>query len=210
MKKIKLLALLAICLLSGCYSTQKLTSWTVKNPPSQLMDKVLVVGIMEDKEERTRTEETILRELQLQGISASSSTDLLGITGFNTATGEEISNLLEKSGHTAVMLVSFINKEKELRAASYYGRPHYPGSHRYYRRYWTLYDTMYTPGYYNASFDYLLEVEIYTVNDSDELVYCAQKRISDPGDIPSLAGNFSKSIISELRTQGLLPLYAEK
>ncbi|MCD8193873.1 MAG: hypothetical protein LUD74_04875, partial [Tannerellaceae bacterium] len=187
-----------------------LTSWTVKNPPAYVMDKVLVVGIMEDKEACRRTEEAIIHELEIQGITASSSTDILGTTSFNRATGEEISTLLASSGYTSVMLVSFINKEKELRSAGYYGRPHYPGSHRYYRRYWTLYDTLYTPGYYNASFDYLLEVEIYTVNDSDELVYCAQKRISAPKETPSLAGNFSKSIIAELRTKGLLPLYAEK
>ncbi|MCC8143887.1 MAG: hypothetical protein LUD02_01385 [Tannerellaceae bacterium] len=132
------------------------------------------------------------------------------MTGFHTATGKELSSWLETSGYTAVMLVSFINKEKELRAASYYGRPHYQGSHRYYRRYWTLYDTLYTPGYYNASFDYLLEVEIYTANDSDELVYCAQKRTSVSENLPALAGSFSKSILSELRNKGLLPLYAEK
>ncbi|MCC8143888.1 MAG: hypothetical protein LUD02_01390 [Tannerellaceae bacterium] len=61
MKKLKFAACLLACLFSGCYSTQKLTSWSIQHPPSQLMSKVLVVGITEDKEERIETEEAIAR-----------------------------------------------------------------------------------------------------------------------------------------------------
>ncbi|MCC8143270.1 MAG: hypothetical protein LUD02_07500 [Tannerellaceae bacterium] len=206
MKKIILIPIVVILILTGCTTTQLTSSWSVKNPPSNLMNKVLVVGVMADREEREKTEDAMVGELRKYGINASSAFELFGPKGFGDATEEQIAGQLRGSDYTSVMIVSLINKDKELRyvPGTYYGRPYYYGSRRYYRRYWTLYDNVYTPGYYTTTTNYVLEAEIYTVSDDDQLVYSAQTKTTDPNNASALAESFSKTIVSELRTKGLV------
>jgi len=177
-KNIMLLPALLLLILAGCNTTQVTSSWSLPNAPVNVMQKVLVVGVMSDREERVKTEEAMVSELRKAGINAGSAFQLFGPKGFNGTTEEEISNQLDGSDYTSVMIVSLINKDKELRyvPGTYYSRPYYNpyyGGRRYYRRYWALYDNMYTPGYYTTTTNYVLEAEIYTVNDDDQLVYSA-------------------------------------
>ncbi|MCD7938012.1 MAG: hypothetical protein LUG98_14235 [Tannerellaceae bacterium] len=208
MKKIIILfPVLLVLIFTGCGTSTKLTSsWSVNNPPADLMNKVLVVGVMADREERVKTEQAMVSELKKYGINANSAFDLFGPRGFNGVEEEEIASRLRGSDYTSVMIVSLINKDKELRyvPGTYYNRPYYYGSSRYYRRYWTLYDNVYTPGYYTTTTNYVLEAEIYTVNDDDELIYSAQTRTTDPANASSLAESFSETIVNELRTKRLV------
>jgi len=170
------------------------------------MNKVLVVGVLADREEREKTEDAMVNELRRYGINAGSAFEMFGPKGFAGLEEEEISRQLRGSDYTSVMIVSLINKDKEVRyvPGTYYSRPYYYGSRRYYRRYWALYDDVYTPGYYTTTTNYVLEAEIYTVNDDDELIYSAQTRTTDPNNASDLAESFSKTIVSELRTKGLV------
>ncbi len=207
MKKIILFPIVVLLILTGCSTTTQLTSsWSVKNPPSNLMNKVLVVGVLADREEREKTEDAMVNELRRYGINAGSAFEMFGPKGFAGLEEEEISRQLRGSDYTSVMIVSLINKDKEVRyvPGTYYSRPYYYGSRRYYRRYWALYDDVYTPGYYTTTTNYVLEAEIYTVNDDDELIYSAQTRTTDPNNASDLAESFSKTIVSELRTKGLV------
>ncbi|MCD8041899.1 MAG: hypothetical protein LUH10_02430 [Tannerellaceae bacterium] len=206
MKKILVLPVLLILVITGCNSTKLTSSWSIPNPPANLMQKVLVVGIMADREERVKTEQAMVSELRKYGINAGSAFDMLGPRGFRGATEDEIVRQLEGSEYTAVMIVSLINKDKELRyvPGTYYNYPYYYSSPRYYRRYWALYDNVYRPGYYTTTTNYVLEAEIYTVNDDDELVYSAQTRTTDPANASSLAESFATTIVSELRDKRLV------
>ncbi|MCD7936429.1 MAG: hypothetical protein LUG98_06175, partial [Tannerellaceae bacterium] len=195
-----------VLVLTGCNTTKLTSSWSVSNPPADLMQKVLVVGVMVDREERVKTEQAMVAELGQYGINASSAFQLLGPQGFRGSTEEEIAGQLRGSDYTSVMIVSLINKDKDIRyvPGTYYSTPYYYGSRRYYRRYWSLYDTMYTPGYYTTTTNYVLQAEIYTVNNDDELIYSAQTSTTDPGSASSLAKSFSETIVKELRTKGLV------
>ncbi len=206
MKKIIIFPILLILVMTGCNSTRLASSWSVSNPPADLMNKVLVVGIMADREERVKTEQAMVNELRQFGINAGSAFDMFGPRGFNGVSEEEIAERLRGSDFTSVMIVSLVDKNKELRyvPGNYYSTPYYYGSMRYYRRYWYLYDNVYTPGYYTTSTRYTLQAEIYTVNDHDELVYSAQTKTTDPRNASSLAKDFSETIVKELRSKGLV------
>jgi len=208
MKKI-LFLFVCIVVFTSCNTTKITSSWSVRNPPSDIMNKVLVVAVMVDREGKDRTEHAMVEELKKYGIDAYSALDMFGPKSFNASNEEEIATRLRGSQFTSVMIVSLVNKEKNLRyvpgSYSYYGSPYYYGSRRYYRRYWALYDQVYTPGYYTTSTNYVLEADIYTVNDDDELIYSPQTRSTDPGSAHSLAESFSKTIVTELREKGLVP-----
>lgn len=206
MKQILYVPLFLLFVLAGCNTTKITSSWSVNNPPTDIMNKVLVVAIMQDREERDKTEQEMVSELKKYGIDASSAYDLFGPRGFRNATEEEVTQQLRGSQYTSVMIVSLIDKQMQLNyvPGTYYGRPYYWGSRRYYRRYWALSDHMYTPGYYTTSTNYVLQAEIYTVNDDDELIYSAQTKSVDPSNAHTLADSFAKTIVTELRTKGLV------
>ncbi|MCD7915274.1 MAG: hypothetical protein LUG96_08485 [Tannerellaceae bacterium] len=208
-KNIIIFPVFLLLVLAGCNTTQVTSSWSIPNISPAVMEKVLVVGIMADREERVKTEEAMVNQLRQNGINASSAFDLFGPKGFSGTTEEEITRQLRGSDYTSVMIVSLVNKDKELTyvPGTYYARPYYSpyyGARRYYRRYWALYDNMYTPGYYTTTTDYVLEAEIYTVNDDDQLIYSAQTKTTDPANASSLAESFAKTIVSELRSKGLV------
>lgn len=197
---------LLIVLTTSCHSIQVLSSWSLDPPPEGVLNKVLVLGIMSNRVERENIEVSMMNELQKAGISAATATNLFGPKGFKGLTEEQITIKLKGSAFTSVMIVSLVDKEKEKSyiPGSSYASPRVVGYSRYYRRYIVSYDRMYTPGYYKTNTNYVLEADIYTVNDDDALVYSAQTKSYDPHDSKSLADNFARSIVNELKIKGLI------
>lgn len=204
--KATILALFAMFLATSCSSTKVLSSWSLDSPPQGVMVKTLVVGVMQNREDRDNLEREMVNELALTGVNAKTSTSVFGPKGFQGLKEEEIANKLRGSEYTSVMIISLIEKEKE---PSYnygymYASPYIMGYSRYYRRYIVAYDRIYMPGYYMTSTNYVLEADLYTVNDDDELVYSAQTKSYDPSNSKALAESFAKLIVSELKTKRII------
>lgn len=207
-RTMKLFAAFTIALFSiaSCSSTEVLSSWSLSSPPADVMDKVIVLSVMQDMQQKNYIEQAMVSELNKAGVNASAATSLFGPKGFNGLSEDQVANKLKGSNFTSVMIVSLINKERESRyvPGTRYSSPRIVGYSRYYRRYLVIYDEMYTPGYYTTNTNYVLEADIYTVNDDDELVYSAQTRSYDPESVKSLAESFSKAIVEELKTKGII------
>ncbi|MCC8094742.1 MAG: hypothetical protein LIP05_04900 [Tannerellaceae bacterium] len=126
-KNIIIFPVFLLLVLAGCNTTQVTSSWSIPNISPAVMEKVLVVGIMADREERVKTEEAMVNQLRQNGINASSAFDLFGPKGFSGTTEEEITRQLRGSDYTSVMIVSLVNKDKELTyvPGTYYARPYY-------------------------------------------------------------------------------------
>lgn len=206
-KLFPLFALSVILFLSACSSTKVISSWSIEPASPEVMKKVLVVGIMNDRESRDNLEISMANELnKTNKVQAVTSISLFGPKQFAGLTEEEITDKLKGSDFTSVMIISLLEKEKEkdYTPGYYYYTPRVYGYNRYYRRYLYVYDEMYTPGYYTTSTKYVMQADVYTVNDDDELVYSAQTRSSDPKSVKSLAESFSDSIVKELKEKGLI------
>jgi len=208
MKRLSILATLLIMIMiaESCSTTKVISSWSLNNPPDGAMEKVLVLGVMRNRENRDVIEQTMVNELGKSGIVSSTATGVFGPKGFQGLTEEEITGKLKGSEFTSVMIVAILDKEREndYTPGSRYATPRVVGYNRYYRRYLVVYDYMYTPGYYTTSTNYILEADIYSVND-DELIYSAQTRSYDPNSSKDLAESFTKSIITELKEKGIVP-----
>lgn len=193
-------------LLGSCASTKVISSWSLETVPSGTMKKVLVLAVMNNRQNKEVIERTMADELNKVGIIANTATNEFSPKGFSGLTEEQITEKLRGSDYSSVMIISLQDKETEdnYTPGSYYSTPRIVGYSRYYRRYLVVYDQMYTPGYYTVSTNYILEADIYTVNDGDELIYSAQTKSYDPNSVSSLAQSFSKSIIKELQEKSII------
>lgn len=204
--KTTILALFAMFLATSCSSTKVLSSWSLDSPPQGVMSKTLVLGVMQNRGDRDNIENEMVSELTKAGVNAKTSTSVFGPKGFQGLTEEQVAHKLRGSDYTSVMIISLIDKEKEASYSPGYGYafPYIVGYSRYYRRYIVAYDRIYMPGYYRTNTNYVLEADLYTVNDDDELVYSAQTKSYDPGDSKSLAESFAKLIVSELKAKRII------
>lgn len=144
--------------------------------------------------------------LSKAGVNAVTATGIFGPKGFRGFSEDQITGKLRGSNFTSVMIVSLIDKEKESNyvPGSLYYTPRIIGYSRYFRRYLVVYDRIYTPGYYTTNTNYVLQADIYTVNDEGELVYSAQTRSYDPASAVSLGESFSRAIVEELKAKGII------
>lgn len=196
-----------VLLLGACStSTKVISSWTPPSVPPGTMQKVLVLAVMNNRENVDAIENTMANELNNAGIMANTATSVFGPRGFTGLTEEQVSENLRGSAYTAVMIVSLQEREQELNhtPGTVSSSPRVVGYSRYYRRYMVVNDRIYNPGYYTSSTNYILQADIFTVNNSDELIYSAQTRSFDPNSASDLAQSFSKSIINELNEKGII------
>lgn len=198
--------LLIILFLSSCQTTHILSSWSSEKPPADVMNKVLILGVMQNRQDNDNIENEMVNEMRLNGIDAVAANNLFGPKRFKGLSEEQITEKLRGSDFTSVMIVFLVDKEKEKNytPGNSYSSPRVVGYSRYYRRYIVRYDHMYTPGYYSTSTNYVLEADLYTVNDDDALIYSAQTKSYDPSDSRDLGLSFAKSIVQEMKLRGLI------
>jgi hypothetical protein len=201
----KLLFVIVIFIAVSCSSTQVISSWSISNPPSNAMKKVLVVGVMANRETKDQIEQAMTAALNKDGVAANTAMSVFGPKSFKDMQESEITSTLKGSDYTSIMLVSLVNKEKQVQyvPGTYYAYP-YASYPLYYRRYWYMHDQMYTPGYYETTTNWVLEADIYTIN-GDELIYSTQTKSYDPENARDLSESFTQSIINELREKKMIP-----
>jgi len=204
---LRLLFALIVFVVASCNSTRIISSWSINNPPAGAMNKVLVIGVMADREARDQIEQAMVNALNRDGIAANTAVTIFGPRRFDNLQESEIIGKLRGSEYTAVMIVSLVNKERDIRyiPGSFYMFPSpHMGISRFHRRYWFVYDQMFIPGRFETTTNWVLEADIFTISD-DQLIYSAQTRSYDPNNARALAESFTRAIVAELRTKGIIP-----
>ena len=104
------------------------------------------------------------------------------------------------------MMVSLIDREKEqtfIQGRTFFA-PRVVGFHWFYRRHIVVYDMMYSPGRFRTNVNYVLEADIFTLDDNDALIYSAQTQHWDPRNSRALGEEFARSIVSDLRAKSII------
>jgi len=200
-----LVALIVVFLTTSCNSTRVLSSWSYPSPPEHAMNKVLVLGIMPRMDDRDNIERAMVNEFTNAGVAANTATSIFGPRGFVGMDEQQITEKLRSTGFTSVMIVSLVDREKEKRfvPGTRYVAPRF-GHSRFYRRYWMMYDMWYSPGYFRTHVNYVLEADIFTIDDNDALIYSAQTEKWDPSNSRALGESFARAIAADLRSNGLI------
>lgn len=206
MKKI-LISTVLIIFFIGC-STSKITnSWKLSNMPVKKYNKIMVIGLIQnnDRDLRGKMENHLVADLAEIGYAGISSLNEYGPKSFENSKEVEVLTKLGNSAVDAVITIVLLDKQKE----KYYipGRVYYSPYTIYQRRFWgyytTIYDRVYTPGYYREDTKYFWESNFYDI-ETKELLYSAQTKSFDPGSAESLAHEYGQIILNDMVKQGVL------
>ena len=198
-----------LLVLVSCSTNTKLTSsWKDDKAPKKRYNKIMVLGIIREKDRslRQELETNFVDNLKSMGYNAVSAMAEYGPKSFERVEEEQVADRLKKSGYDAVITVSLLDKQKEQSytpaTVSYepYTQLYYGRFGRYYT---TIYDRVYTPGYYNTDTKYFLESNLYDISNGD-LVYSGQTKSFDPTSSEALASDNSKRILKDMKEKKIL------
>lgn len=207
MKKIIIAGIIAL-LLIACSSTRITSSWKANNIQYKEYKKVLVLGLINDPDRtiREKMEEHLVGDLKDLGYNAVCSCDEYNPKAFENLKEAEALSRLRNSGIDAVLTVVLLDKEKE----RYYvpGRVYYSPYAIYHNRFWgyytTMYDRVYSPGYYTTDTKYFWESNFYNLDKGPELLYSAQSQSFEPASTQSLSHEYGQLIVKDMAKNNIL------
>ena len=202
MRQFLIIVLVSLMLVS-CNSTSIVSSWKPENSTTVSLNKVLVVGLMGNKERQLRelTERAVAQALSTNGINAVAAIDAMGVPPKDMKMNKEtIDKELKDKGYDGIMIVSLINKDKDVDINS-------PGYYNgwWYGPYWGWGGGMYgyAPPYVSISTKYGVEANLYTVTP-EKLLYSVLTKSYEPDNKVKLSERYAEAIIKDMQKQGLL------
>lgn len=207
MKNKIILAFFFPVLLAACSSSRITSSWTTANATPAKYNKILVLGLIPDQDRSIRgfMEQHFVDDLKGLGYNAVSAMAEFGPKAFENMCEKDAVDKIRNSGADAVITIVLLDKTKE----KYYvpaQRQNLPRA-VYYRRfggyYTTMYDRIYTPGYYVTDTKYFWESNLYGMGTKD-LVYSVQTESFDPASSESLAHEYGKLIVENMVKKNVL------
>ena len=207
MKAIQLAASLFLLFLMSCSSSRITHSWTAENILPKKFSKILVLGLNDETDISTREkmENHFVGDLSELGYTAVSSLKEFGPRAFKKMDEDAALDKLKSSGFDAVITIVLLDKTKEKHYVP--GRVYFSPYIIYQRRFWgyytTIYDRVYTPGYYTTDTRYFWESNLYDLT-SKELLYSVQTESFDPASSESLAHEYGKLIVGDMLKHHIL------
>lgn len=202
------LILFVVGLVASCSTSSVMSSWSVENPPEHVLDKMLIISVMPTKKMQDEIEQEMVELLEEHNINVRAATELLDPERLKGVEKKEVVEKLQGAGYTSVMLVTVLDKKEENRyvqGVGYYPTTMDAGYWDFYARYHMINKTIYTPGYFTTDTKYVLQAEIFAINEKeDELIYSAKTKTDDPYCEYDVSKAFSRSIVEEMRRKGLL------
>jgi len=207
MKTIKYFSIIVMLLLFSCSTSRITSTWKAQNVQSKKYNKILVLGLIResDRSIREKMEQHLLGDLTERGYNAICACEEFGPKAFENMTEKEAISKLTNSGIDAVLTIVLLDKTKE----RYYvpGRVYYSPYYNYHNRFWgyytTMYDRIYSKGYYEVSTKYFWESNLYDM-DSKQLVYSVQTQSFDPSSSETLAHEYGKLIVNSMVKNNVL------
>jgi len=208
MKHLLKLVGLSLFLVLGCGPTSQITSsWKAPDAQTMKFKKIVVLGLIRDADRsiRERMEQHIVGDLKDLGYDAVCSCDEYNPKAFENMSEKAAIAKLRSSGVDAVLTVTLLDKEKE----KYYvpGRmtysPYYVSYNRFYGYSHTIYQRIYSEGYYVTNTKYFWESNLYDLA-SNSLLYSVQSQSFDPASTESLSHEYGQMIVKDMVKNNLL------
>jgi hypothetical protein len=209
-KNILFIFLLIAIFFTGCSTTRIISSWKANDVSASVnFKKILVVGLINDKDRRIREhmESHLVGDLIDLGYDAVSSIEEYGPQSFQRISEDSLLKKLHNSKIDAVITISLLDKakEKSFTPGSITYQPIFLGYNRFFGYYQTYYDRIYTPGYYTIDTKYYFETNLYNLNGNDkDLLYFAQSEAFDPANVNDMAHNYGRMIVKDLQKKSVV------
>ncbi|MCH4822288.1 hypothetical protein ML462_03800 [Gramella lutea] len=210
--KTRILSVLFVLFLISCgTNTQIVGAWTSENiPADKSYKKVFIAALTPNTNVQNAVENNLASAARERGIEVSTSgqTFSKSFTLDNQPTKTEILDKVKAQNADAIFTVTLLDKESETRyvpgSTTYYRPMTYGGYYgNFYSYYNTMYPMTYDPGYYKTDKVYFLESNLYDAS-SEELIWSAQSKTTNPSNIDSFARDYTEAMIKELVKDGVL------
>ena len=196
-----------LLLFISCTSTKIISSWKDEATPTKNYHKIVVLGLIRktDRTLRQEMETHLVENLKRLGYDAVSSYNIYGPKAFEGMDEKTSIDTIKNRGAEAVLTIVLLDKTKE----RYYtpGRVYYSPYFIYYNRFWgyytTLYDRIYTPGYYTINTKYFWESNLYDL-ETRKLLYSIQTQSFDPSSADEAAKEYAKIIVDDMLKNKML------
>jgi len=191
----------------SCSSSRITHSWKSDNIPEKKFSKIMVVSVIagSDWSIRDKMEAHLVGDLTDKGYVAVSAIKEYGPKYFENMKEAAVLDKLSNSGVDAVITVVLLDKNKE----RYYvpGRVYYSPYTIYQRNFWgyysTIYERIYTPGYYQVDTKYFWESNFYDLKNKS-LLYTVQTETFDPESVEILAHEYGLLIVNDMNKKAVL------
>jgi hypothetical protein len=203
MKYIHKLAIFSLLLiLSGCESSSFITSsWKAPGVAVKNYKKIIVLGLIreEDRSVREKMEQHIVNDLRELGYDAVCSCEEYNPKFFEGLNERQAIDRLRNSGVDAVLTVTLLNKQKEKHyvPGNINYTPYSVYQNRFYGYYTTVYERIYTKGYYVTNTKYFWESNLYDLG-TNMLTYSVQSQSFEPSSTESLSHEYGRMIVKDM------------
>lgn len=207
MKTNIIISFIMMLFMISCTSSQITNSWKSENIPEKKFNKIMVVGIIagSDWALREKMETHLVGDLAAKGYEAVSAIKVYGPKNFENLKEAEVLDKLSGLGVDAVVTIVLLDKERE----RYYvpGKVFYSPYTIYQRNFWgyytTIYERIYTPGYYQVNTRYFWESNFYDLRNRN-LLYAVHTESFDPDSMDALAHEYGLLIVNNMAKKGVL------
>jgi hypothetical protein len=191
----------ALFMLATACSNSKVTSSWKAPSTSKPGNKILVLGIIREKDIRLRMqmEGYLVDALKAKGYNAVSAYTLYGPKMFSNKEEEAAIGQLRNSGIDDVFTITLLDKAREhnFQPATMYPYSPFWG----YYNYW--YGRPYSPGYVSVDTHFFWESNLYNVS-SKKLLYSVQSQTTNPSSAGSMGKDYSKAIVKNMVRLGVI------
>ncbi len=206
MKKISILFL---ALTFSCSSASLMENW--KNPDIVLFDanKVLIVGMTQNKEARADFEDKLKTEFDKRNVEAMSSLDVFDVNFTNSRKTEEELDKVEQSlldkGFDAILFTKIIGSEDRrsfMKTISSWDN----NKGRFNDDYLDHQEIYYDEGYYDTFTVYHAQTTLYCICEGKEraMIWRGSIDITDPTNIEKSVSDYIKLVVLALEEQDLI------
>lgn len=171
-------------------------------------NNILVAALVPTTSSRSVIEQHMVQNLEKKGVEASQSIDVLPPRLIEKdSKKQQIINSIRGDGVDAILTVSLIDKDTEMRyvpgTGIYAPYPYYG----FYGNFWGYYDywypRFYDPGYYTENKIYYMETNLYDAK-SEDLIWSAQSETYNPVNLSTFSSEIADEIVDELENNGII------
>lgn len=204
--------LLVLGLLTGCSSSQKITSSWVNTPElsGDSYHNICVVAITPNKKVKEVVEQDMVRFIEKQGGKAVKSSDIFPATlsDDKQKNKEILLKVLKDAGCDGVMTVTRLDVKTEERYVPGSPTVYAPSfKYRYYANYHDYFNyrmpEVSASGYLTRETTYFLESNFYDLK-SENILWSIQSNAFDPTSIDDWFKGYSKLLVKQLKQEGLV------
>jgi hypothetical protein len=193
--------LILALLLTSCSSTYITSSWKAAKTPPAKFKKLVVIGLVGEEEKKARQlmEKHMVDDLKALGYNAVCSCEEYTPDFFKGMNEKEAIAKLREEGVDGILTIVLLDKKKE----SLYvpARPvNVPVFWDYYH---TIYDRIYTKGYYTENTKYYWESNLYDLS-ANQLSFSVQSQSFDPATTEALAHEYGKKIVKKMTKNNVI------